>query len=77
VPVFRTIQFAISGDLSVPIFYQQPITQFLVGYLVKPRQLLSIADCHWQDVNDKCFLGWIPRSIISWGRLFRGLWAKF
>jgi len=45
VPVFRTIQFAISGDLSVPIFYQQPITQFLVGYLVKPDSyyLLQIA----------------------------------
>ena len=77
VPVFRTIQFAISGDLSVPIFYWQPIIQFLCRLSRKTGQLLSIADCHRQNVNDKCFLGWIPRSIISWGRLFRGLWAKF
>ena len=48
-----------------------------LSVISKPRQLLSFADCHRQNVNDKCFLGWIPRSIISWGKLFRGLWAKF
>jgi len=33
------------------------LPNFIVGYLVEPRQLLSIADCHRQNANDKCFLG--------------------